>query len=68
MVVYFTVITVISGSLEEESEDLTTGMFLLGLLMIHNTVRGCQNDETELTRWEKIGGPFIDLDIDIYTL
>ena len=55
------------GSLEEESEDLTTGVLLLGLLVIHDTVRSGQNNETELTGWEKVGGPFINLEWDIYT-
>ena len=51
------------GSLEEESEDLTTGVLLLGLLVIHDTVRSGQDNETELTGWEKVGGPFINLEI-----
>lgn len=57
----------IFGSLEEESEDLTTGVLLLGLLVVHDTVRSGQNNETELTGWEKVGGPFINLEWDIYT-
>ena len=65
--VYFADITVkvqyfsIVGSLEEESEDLTTGVLLLGLLVVHDTVRSGQDNETELTGWEKVGGPFINL-------
>lgn len=66
--VYFADITVkvqyfsIFGSLEEESEDLTTGVLLLGLLVVHDTVRSGQDNETELTGWEKVGGPFINLE------
>ena len=42
-------------------------MLLLGLLVVHDTVRSGQDNETELTGWEKVGGPFINLERDIYT-
>lgn len=41
-------------------------MLLLGLLVVHDTVRSGQDNETELTGWEKVGGPFINLvDADV---
>ena len=36
-------------------------MLLLGLLMVNNSVRSGQDNVTELTGWEEIGGPFVDL-------
>ena len=42
-------------------------MFFLGFLVVHDTVRSGQNDVTELTRWEEVGSPFIDLSENIIT-
>ena len=49
------------GSLEKEAEDFTTSVLLLGLLVIDDTIRGGKDDVTELSGWEKVVGPVIDL-------
>ncbi len=49
------------GSLEKEAEDFTTSVLLLGLLVIDNTIRSGENDVAELSGWEEIVGPVIDL-------
>ena len=36
-------------------------MLLLGLLVIDDTIRGGKDDVTELSGWEKVVGPVIDL-------
>lgn len=49
------------------AKDLATGVLATGFLMIHNTIRGGQDDETELTGWQQVGDPLlhiIDLDIE----
>ena len=52
------------GSLEEKSENLSSGVLLFRLLMINDTIRSGQDNMTELTGGEKICGPFVDLKID----
>lgn len=36
-------------------------MLLLGLFVIDDAIRSGQDDEAELTRWEEIGSPFVNL-------
>ena len=51
----------------EETNDLSTNLLALGLLVVHNSHGGGQDDMTELTAGEKIVGPhlnFVDLDIE----
>lgn len=47
--------------LEEESEDLSTGVLATRLLVVHDTVRGSEDDVTELTRGQQVRGELIDL-------
>lgn len=34
-------------------------MLSSGLLMIHDTRRGCENDEPKLPRWEQLDNPLL---------
>jgi hypothetical protein len=45
--------------LVEESNDLSGNVLASCLLVIHDTSRGCENDITELTRWQKLDNPFL---------
>ena len=38
----------------EVSENLTTGMVRSGLIVVHDTLVGSQDDVTELSRWEDV--------------
>lgn len=38
----------------EESEDLTTDVLLSGLEVIHNTLVGSEDEETELSGWKDL--------------
>jgi hypothetical protein len=31
------------------------------LLVVHNTGRGCEDDVSELTRWQKLYDPFLEI-------
>ena len=46
--------------LKEESEDLSTGMLPLSLLVIHDTISGSQDDMAELTRREQVSSELLD--------
>ena len=48
-------------NLEEESEDLATGVLSASLLVIHDTVRGGEHQLTELARGEQVGSQLLDL-------
>ena len=52
--------------LEEESENLATSVLLLGLLVIDDTIGSGQDNVTELTGWEKVGSPFVNLNISLH--
>src|SRR5690349_3725050 len=45
----------------EIAEDLATSVLATSFFMIHDTIRGSQDDETKLARWQKIGHPFLHL-------
>ena len=45
----------------EETEDLATDLLLLGLLMVHNTLVGGEDHETELTGGENWGGEVFEV-------
>jgi hypothetical protein len=47
--------------LKEESQDLSTGVLSTGLFVVHDTVRGSEDQMTELTRWEQVGRQLFDL-------
>lgn len=47
--------------LKEESQDLSTGVLSTGLFVIHDTVRGSEDQMTELTRWEQVRRQLFDL-------
>ena len=45
----------------EEAKDLATNVLLLGLLVVHDAVRGGEHDVAELTRRQHIVGPSVHL-------
>jgi hypothetical protein len=49
------------GSLEKEAEDFATSVLLLGLLVIDDAVGSGEDDVAELSGWEEVVGPVIDL-------
>jgi len=52
----------------EISEDLATSMLAAGLLMIHDTERGSQDDEAELTGGQQVGDPLLHIvELDVKT-
>jgi len=53
--------------LEEETDDLATSVLAAGLLVVHDAVRGGEDNVTELTGRQKIGAQLLDagvLDIE----
>jgi len=55
-------------NLIEVTKNFATGVLATGLLVIHNTIRGGQDDETELTGWQQVGDPLLHIiDLDIKT-
>ena len=48
-------------SLVEEAEDLPTRVLPLGLLVVHDAVRGGQDDVTELARRQQVDNPLLDV-------
>ena len=36
-------------------------MLASGLLVVHNTSRSGKDDETELTRWQKLDNPLLEI-------
>lgn len=51
--------TTCSSLLVEETENLSGNVLPAGLLVVHNTGRGGQDDETELTRGEQLDDPLL---------
>lgn len=45
----------------EETKHLSTSMLSPCLFMVHNTVRGGENDVSELTGWKQVRDPLLDL-------
>ena len=53
--------TFIAGHLVEETEDLARNVLATGLLVVHDTSRGGQNDVAELTRGQELGSPLLEV-------
>lgn len=47
--------------LVEETNDLSGDVLASGLLVVHYTSRGGENDVTELTRWQQLDDPLLEL-------
>ena len=47
--------------LVEETDDLAGNLLATGLLVVHNTGGGGENDETELTSWEELDNPLLEV-------
>lgn len=50
-----------TNRLVEETEDLASNVLSSGLLMVHDTSRGGQDDVTELTRRKQLNDPLLHL-------
>jgi len=48
-------------NLVEETDDLSCNVLASGLLMVHDTSRCCKDDESELTRWQKLDNPLLEI-------
>lgn len=54
------------GYLVEEAEDLASDVLAAGLLVVHDTSGGGQDDETELTGREELLNPLLHvLELDV---
>jgi hypothetical protein len=51
----------ICAHLVEETNDLSGNVLASCLLVVHNTSRGSENDVTELTRWQELDHPLLEL-------
>lgn len=49
------------GSLVEEANDLARDVLAPGLLVVHDTRAGSQDDVAELTRWQKLDNPLLQI-------
>ena len=47
--------------LVEETDDLSGNVLAAGLLVVHDTSGGGENDETELTGWEELDNPLLEV-------
>jgi hypothetical protein len=47
------------SSLVEEAEELASNVLATSLLVVHDTSRGGQDDETKLTRRKELDGPVL---------
>lgn len=47
--------------LVEKADDLASNMFPPRLLMIHDASRCGENDVAELTRWQQLDDPFLEI-------
>mmetsp|Transcript_9486 Transcript_9486/g.23375 ORF Transcript_9486/g.23375 Transcript_9486/m.23375 type:complete len:85 (-) Transcript_9486:260-514(-) len=57
------------GNLIEKTKDFTTSVLPTGLLMVHDTERCCENNESKVTRRKKVDDPlfyFRELDIEAW--
>ena len=48
-------------NLVEEPDDLSCNVLATGLLVIHDTGRGGKDDESELTRWQELDNPLLEI-------
>ncbi len=52
--------------LVEKSKQFSTSVVLSGFFVIHDTLGSCQDEVTELTRWQQVSNPFFHiLDLDV---
>jgi len=49
------------GNLVEEAKDLAGDVLAPGLLVVHDTSGGGQDDVAELTRGQQLGDPLLEL-------
>ena len=47
--------------LVEEPDDLSGNVLASGLLVVHDTGRGGEDDVTELTGWQKLDDPLLEI-------
>lgn len=47
--------------LVEETNDLSGNVLASSLLVVHDTSGGGENDVSELTRWQKLDNPLLEL-------
>ena len=52
---------VFNKNLVEETDDLSCNVLASGLLVVHDTSRGGEDDESELTGWEKLDDPLLKI-------
>jgi hypothetical protein len=56
------------NALVEEADDLASDVLPPGLLVVHDTSRGGEDDVTELTRWEELLDPLLQVvELDVVT-
>jgi hypothetical protein len=54
--------------LVEEAEDLASNVLAAGLLVVHDTSGGGQDDVAKLTSWEELDNPLLEvLELDVVT-
>ena len=54
------------NTLVNETKDLTRDMLSSGLLVVHDTSRSGQNNITELSSWQQVLSPLLDItDLDV---
>lgn len=52
--------------LVEETEDLSGNVLASSLLVVHDTSRGGEDDVSELTGWQKLDNPLLEiLNLDV---
>lgn len=50
-----------SNPLVEEADDLASNVLAAGLLVVHDASRGGQDDVAELTGWEELDNPLLEV-------
>jgi hypothetical protein len=59
---------IITCNLVEETEDLSGNVLATGLLVVHDTSGGGEDDVTELTRWQQLDDPLLHVaELDVVT-
>lgn len=54
--------------LVKEAENLASNVLPASLLVVHDTGRGGQHDVTELTRWQQVDDPLLEVtELDVVT-
>lgn len=52
--------------LVDETKDLASNVLSSGLLVVHDTSRGGQDNVTKLSRWQQVGDPLLNVvDTDV---